>query len=116
MGHKEGKCTSKSCRFKISSSGGLFEMRSWRAFSSSVIVTSTFSTVSGCTGPKLQREFNTSILNSNKFRSLLLLGGQICGDGVRWVNWFIFLSAEINRPRVHKVLAVRLTSRPFQHI
>lgn len=65
-----------------------------------------------CKGQK----FNNSILNSNKFRSLLLLGGQICGDGVWWVNWFIFLSAKTNRPRVHKVLAVRLTSHPFRHI
>lgn len=45
--------TSKSWRFNISSRGGLFEKRSSRAFSSSVIWTSTFSTVSGSTGPKL---------------------------------------------------------------
>ena len=47
--------TSKSWRFNISSRGGLFEKRSNRAFSSSVILTSTFSTVSGSTGPKLYK-------------------------------------------------------------
>jgi len=49
------RITSKSCRLRISLNGGLLETRSSLARSSSVILISTFWTVSGSTGPKLHR-------------------------------------------------------------
>jgi hypothetical protein len=46
--------TSKSCRLRISSSGGTSARRSWRARSASVTATTTFWTVAASTAPRLQ--------------------------------------------------------------
>jgi len=48
------KSTSKSCRFRISESGGRVSTLFSLAFSSSVISTLTFATVDWSTGPRLQ--------------------------------------------------------------
>ena len=48
-----GRLTSKSCRLRISVSGGRLASRFWRAFSWSDTCTSTLSTVSGSTRPRL---------------------------------------------------------------
>ena len=87
----KGFPTSKSWRFNISSRGGLFEKRSNRAFSSSVILTSTFSTVSGSTGPKLCKIMRSKTSHYNERSALLFFWWKVCSDSVWWMNGIIFL-------------------------
>ena len=68
--------TSKSWRFNISSRGGLFEKRSSRASSSSVNLTSTFSTVSGSTGPKAMQDNGVKTSHSNERSVYCFSGGR----------------------------------------
>jgi hypothetical protein len=80
--------TSKSWRLRISSSGGRLETRSCRAFSSSVISTTTFSTVSGSTGPRLGRMRRAEILDC--ICCSLLFGRQIRGNRIWWMYRVVF--------------------------
>lgn len=86
--------TSKSCKLRISSSGGRELYRSFRRLSSSEMLTSTFWTVPISTAPRLFAHINEyeAMCDFRERKDVLFLWWEIVGDSVWWMNWVVFLA------------------------
>ena len=90
VGVQDGR-TSKSCRFKISESDGRASIRSRRALSASVILTSTFATVLISTGPRLSLiSFAFDVLHI--LSHVLFILWEIFLNSVGWMNGVVLMS------------------------
>jgi len=91
VGPRGPRRTSKSCRLRISDSGGRASTRSKRALSWSVTLISTLTAVPSSTGPKLLELSDCPTFVSNGAASLLL-SREVVNDGIWRMDRFVFLA------------------------